>query len=219
MSGESLTLHCVVLAAGAARRFGSPKQLARHGGRSLLQAAVERAQAVAGPAVTVVVGAHAAQVVPSLGPTTARILLNRQWDEGIGSSIRAAALAVDGHCDGVLLTLADQAALRVEDLQRLVAAWRADGQHIVAARYGGTSGAPVLFPAWCLPALASCRGESGAQRVLRAYPDKVIHVPLQRAALDVDRPEDLIAVEREIGLGVDGDTGAQGHPAGGIAEL
>ena len=84
-------LHAVVLAAGKASRFGSPKQLAHYAGRPLLQAAVTNAVAVAGSAVSVVLGAHAAEIAPLLRNTPVSVLVNRAWEEGIGSSLRTAA--------------------------------------------------------------------------------------------------------------------------------
>ena len=58
--------HVLVLAAGASARLGSPKQLARVRGRPALQIVVDTATAVAGQSVTVVVGAHAAEIMPML---------------------------------------------------------------------------------------------------------------------------------------------------------
>src|SRR5579884_3637053 len=80
---ESPALHVVVLAAGASSRFGSPKQLVRIQGRPLLHRAVASAVELAGHAVTVVLGAHAAELTPLLRHTPASILINRDWDEGI----------------------------------------------------------------------------------------------------------------------------------------
>src|SRR5690606_18360369 len=112
--------HVLVLAAGAGSRFGAPKQLARLHGQTLLQAAVARATGIAGSAVTVVLGAHAAEVAPSLRGTGASILVNRQWQEGLASSLRAGVSQLPGSAEGVLVTLADQAGITAFDLRRLL---------------------------------------------------------------------------------------------------
>lgn len=201
-------MHCIVLAAGASTRFGSPKQLARRSGRTLLQAAVARAVEVAGSAVTVVIGAHAAEVSASLPMTRARLLVNRQWAEGIGSSIRCAMQNLPSGCEGVLVTLADQAALEAADLQKLVGAWYRNPGLLVAAQYGAVTGVPAVFPAWSFPSLRECRGDIGAQPVIRRHQDRLLRVPLLRAAVDIDRPADLVAVETQIGLHGHDDPGA-----------
>ena len=50
---------------------------------------VSRAVEVAGHSVTVVLGANAADLAPLLSHTPASIVINRDWSEGMASSIRA----------------------------------------------------------------------------------------------------------------------------------
>jgi CTP:molybdopterin cytidylyltransferase MocA len=185
-------LHAVVLAAGKASRFGSPKQLAHYAGRPLLQAAVTTAVAVAGSAVSVVLGAHAAEIAPLLRNTPVSVLVNRAWEEGIGSSLRTAARQLPGACDGLLVLLGDQPALTPEDLGRLVSAWRANPTAIVAASYSGITGVPAIFPRWSFEELGALRGDTGARQVMHRHRDRVQRIPLPRAALDIDTPEDLV---------------------------
>ncbi|MGH8260475.1 MAG: nucleotidyltransferase family protein [Steroidobacteraceae bacterium] len=186
------TLHAVVLAAGASSRFGSPKQLVRVHGRPLLHRATANAMEVAGQAVIVVLGAHAADLSPLLGHSPATIVINREWAEGIASSIRAAIAHLPASCDGVLITLADQAAVTAEDLQRLAGAWRRQPLCIAAARYAGTLGVPAIFPRSDFPALAGLRGDRGAAAILRRSRDRVVGVDLANAGIDIDTPEDLL---------------------------
>ncbi len=87
-------LHAIVLAAGASSRFGSPKQLLRLDGELLLHRVIGCASEVASSAVTVVLGAHAAEIAVALPPVTLQV--NREWREGIASSIRIAVRALPG---------------------------------------------------------------------------------------------------------------------------
>lgn len=187
--------HVLVLAAGAARRFGSPKQLARLGGESLLQRAVTRATEVAGHCVTVVLGAHAADIAPLLRNSPASVLVNRQWEEGMGSSVRAGVASLAGSTEAVLITLADQVAVTGFDLKRLIAAWRQQPDWIVAASYAGQTGVPAIFPSHSFSALTGLRGDAGARQVLRRMADRCVRVPMPNAAIDVDTPEDLQRLE------------------------
>ena len=187
-------LHIVVLAAGASRRFGSPKQLAQVDGHPLLQGTVARAVAVGGHAVTVILGANAAALTGLLRSSPATILINRQWEEGLGSSLRAAVNSLPGSCDGVLIALADQVAVTRQDLQGLVGIWRRQTNAIVAANYGGVVGVPAIFPRWSFPQLAALRGDEGARLVLRHLADRVTRVPMPNAAVDIDTPDDLLSL-------------------------
>ncbi|MFL6602323.1 MAG: NTP transferase domain-containing protein [Steroidobacteraceae bacterium] len=185
-------LHAIVLAAGASSRFGSAKQLVRVAGRPLLHAAVARAAEVAGTAVTVVLGARAAELTPLLKHSQSSIIINRDWREGMASSIRAGVARLPPSCTAVLLTLVDQAAVTAEDLKRLVSAWRRQPEYIVAARYGTTTGVPAIFPRSTFPDLQSLRGDTGARALLQRNPDRLVRVPMASAAVDIDTPEDLL---------------------------
>ena len=194
-SESSEALHAVVLAAGASVRFGSAKQLVRIGGRPLLHTVVTRASEVAGTAVTVVLGARAAELAPLLRHSPVSIVINRDWPEGLASSIRAGVTRLPGTCTGVMLVLADQAAVTAEDLKRLAAAWRRQPDYIAAALYRATTGVPAIFPRSCFSDLAELRGDVGARAVLRRNPDRIVRVPIESAAFDLDTPEDLLAIE------------------------
>jgi molybdenum cofactor cytidylyltransferase len=191
-SAEAPCLHAVVLAAGGSTRFGSPKQLVRVQGHALLHRAVANAVEIAGRGVTVVLGAHAAELASLLKHSSASIIVNREWAEGIGSSIRAAIARLPPSCEGVLVTLADQAAVTVDDLSRLISAWRSDPRCIVAARYDATIGVPAVFPRAYFSDLAALRGDRGARDLIRRHADRTIGIALANASIDIDTPEDLL---------------------------
>ena len=185
-------LHAIVLAAGASSRFGSAKQLVRVAGRPLLHTAVARAAEVAGTAVMVVLGARAAELTPLLTHSRSSVVINRDWREGLGSSIRAGVARLPPSCTAVLLMLVDQAAVTAEDLKRLVSAWRRQPEYIAAACYGATTGVPAIFPRSTFSDLQALRGDVGARVLLQRNPDRLVRVPMPSAAIDIDTPEDLL---------------------------
>jgi molybdenum cofactor cytidylyltransferase len=187
-------LHAIVLAAGASTRFGSAKQLVRVAGRPLLHTTVTRTAEVVGNALIVVLGSGAAELAPLLKHSPGAIVVNQEWREGLGSSIRAGVARLPAACGGVLLVLADQAAVTADDLKRLAGTWRKQPQYIAAALYAGTVGAPAIFPRAAFRELAALRGDAGARPILRRNADRVVRVPMPSAALDVDTPEDLLAL-------------------------
>jgi molybdenum cofactor cytidylyltransferase len=192
--GASLSLHTVVLAAGASTRFGSPKQLARFQGQTLLQRVLATAHEVSSSAITIVVGAHAADVVQVLPAGRAAVLLNREWQEGIASSLRAAVRALPGACDGVLVLLADQPLVSAAGLNRLVSVWRRQPKRIVASRYEGITGVPAIFPRWCFSELCELRGDQGARALVMRHSDHVTRIDHPEAGVDIDQPEDLLSL-------------------------
>jgi molybdenum cofactor cytidylyltransferase len=188
-------LYGVLLAAGASTRFGSPKQLVRVAGRPLLHAAVTRASEVTGNALIVVLGAGAAELAPLLRHSPGSLVINHEWREGLASSIRAGVARLPPACTGVLLLLADQAAVTTDDLKRLAGTWRKQPQCVAVALYAGTMGVPAIFPRNMFRELAELRGDVGARALLRRNADRLVRVPMPSAAIDIDTPEDLLALE------------------------
>ncbi|HTT05116.1 MAG TPA: nucleotidyltransferase family protein [Steroidobacteraceae bacterium] len=190
----SLNLHTVVLAAGASRRFGSPKQLVRFQGQTLLQRVLASANEISASGVTLVLGAHAAEIVAALPPGRATILINREWEEGIASSVRAAVRALPGACDAVLILLGDQPLVCAAGLERLVSAARRSPRQVIASRYSGIIGVPAVFPRWCFNDLCELRGDQGARALITRYSDHVVGLAHPEAAVDIDEPEDLLGL-------------------------
>jgi molybdenum cofactor cytidylyltransferase len=188
-------LHAIVLAAGASTRFGSPKQLVRLAGRPLLHTVVTRAAEITGNALIVVLGSQAAELAPLLKHSAGTIVVNHEWREGLASSIRAGVAHLPAACTGAMLVLADQAAVTADDLKRLAGSWRRQPQYIAAAMYAGTIGVPAIFPRASFRELSELRGDSGARALLRRNSDRLVRVAMESAAIDLDTPEDLLALQ------------------------
>jgi molybdenum cofactor cytidylyltransferase len=185
------SIHVIVLAAGEGTRFGSAKQLACTGGVPMLHSVLRCAIASVGDPITVVLGAYADTIAPTLDGMPVSIVVNSEWREGIASSIRIGLQRTADRCDGAMLLLGDQAAITSIDLQRLAAAWRRDPTVIVAAQYSNGCGVPAIFPRIRFKELAALRGDRGAKCLLEMPKRSIISVEMSNAALDVDTPLDL----------------------------
>ena len=188
-------LRAVILAAGASRRYGSPKQLARYRGESLAARSVRLAHEAGAEAVWVVLGYRADPIRRALReggatPAGTSTVRNPRWRDGMGRSLACGVRALDARSRAVLVCLADQPLLEAEDLAALVLAWRASPRAIVASRYAGKLGVPAIFPRSHFRALKSLSGDRGAQVLLTSSND-VISVPIPAAAVDIDEPRDL----------------------------
>ena len=160
----------------------------------MLHAAVSRAVEVAGHSVTVVLGAHAAELAALLKHSPAAVAINRNWEDGLASSVRTAIASVPGSVDAVLLMLADQPSVSAEDLRRLASLWRRQSDNPAAASYAGNVGVPAIFPREFFRDLSELRGDRGAKQILLRYPDRVQRVAMPSAAIDIDTPEDLLNI-------------------------
>lgn len=191
-------LHVLVLAAGASTRLGQPKQLVRLRGRPALHGVVSSAVALAGHAVTVVIGAHAAEMTRLLAHSPASVIVNRQWEEGLASSIRCGLASLPPACEAVLIVLGDQVAVTGDDLKRLAGAWKEQDNLIAVATYEQHIGVPAIFPRMCFSELAQLRGDQGARGTIERNRDRLVRVPMPNAAVDLDTPADLAALTRRF---------------------
>ena len=184
----------LVLAAGAARRFGSQKLLAPVGGEPLIRASVDRVVA-AGPERTIVVVAPDGEgraIRHALAGLAVTVVVNPHPERGLSSSLRAGLAAVPANALAVLVTLGDQPIDRDEILPALVARFGGDGLPIVAPRYKGVQGLPVLFARAVFPELEALAGDRGARSVVERDPARVAYVDFDfPMPPDVDTPGDL----------------------------
>ncbi len=160
----------MLLAAGAATRFGSPKQ------RLLLPGILERVGASCVDDVVVVVGAHDVE-------TEARTVRADEWERGPGASLRAGLDALSPETEAAMVILADGPNLASAAIDRVVEAWRAAGSPVLAASYGGVRGHPVL--------LARAVWASVPDEGARALEPQLVPCDDLGAPGDVDSADDL----------------------------
>ena len=182
----------VLLAAGGSRRFGRPKQLARVDGETLLRRMARVALAGHPAGCVVVLGAHATRLRRELAGLAVRIVVNARWRDGLSRSLAAGVDALPADARGMLVLLADQAALGPAELELLVAAWRRSPRRIVAARVSDTLGPPAILPRTAFAAIKRLRGDQGARELLRNPARRTVGIELPAAAIDVDRPPDVV---------------------------
>jgi nicotine blue oxidoreductase len=122
----------VVLAAGAATRYGSPKQLV------FLPAVLERLAETSVDEVVVVEGAYP---LDELG-LDVRVVRCPDWERGPGASLRCGLAALGDDVEAALVVLADGPELDPRAVARVVE-HRGDGP-VVAASYDGTRDHPAV---------------------------------------------------------------------------
>ncbi len=186
----------VILAAGAATRFGSCKQLADFSGEPLVRRATRTAAEICGNRSVLVTGHRWRDVQVASRPSPGCFVINDAYECGLGSSLALGVTAVRHTAEAVLVLLADQPLVTVGHLRMLLAGWRGDPGVIVASEYAGAAGVPALFPATCFDRLCALRGDSGAQSLLRDPGYQVRTIRFADAAMDVDTPADLVSAER-----------------------
>ena len=188
-------LSAVVLAAGASRRLGRPKQLLSLEGVPLAQHALERAAATAAGEVIVVLGYEAERVADALTlpPQRGRIVVNPDFASGQAGSLRAGLRAARPEALAALVLLGDQPRLRPEVIEAVIAAWLAGAGPAVRAEYSGRPGHPVILDRALWPELERLAGDRGARDLLASRPADVMGVEVGGdPPADVDTWEDYV---------------------------
>lgn len=181
-----------VLAAGSARRFGGGKLDAPLAGKPLGRWSLDAVGAAGLPGGLLISGPDGVAFADGAGW---EILPNPRADQGLGTSLAlAACTALERDARALLVLLADMPLIDPAFLAEIGAVTPP-----AATCYpDGDVGVPALFGQAQLPALAELTGDHGAAALLALLDGITVLAPPKDMLRDVDRPEDLAAMERQL---------------------
>jgi molybdenum cofactor cytidylyltransferase len=191
----------ILLAAGNAKRMAEPKQiLSSHTGNPMIYDASVKLLGATGSDTLVVLGAYADTIFHSISALPVNIVLNKNWAEGLSSSIRCAVEWVQLHRPGterLLFMLADLPYITTSHLLTLVNSVSIV-KPIAATKYQDqVRGVPVAFSKEFCEELKNLEGDKGAGVLLEKYASRVCWIDFHRPYLDIDRPADYAAYIRD----------------------
>lgn len=147
--------------------------------------------------VIVVVGHEGAAVQAALDGLDVRVVENREWEEGIGSSLRAGISAAAVNAEAAMIVLGDQPGVEARVIASLMNAHAEGRRAIVVPSFRGERGHPVIFAASVFPELMAVRGDRGARNVIASDRSRVTVVDFDaRPPLDVDTEDELRLMAR-----------------------
>lgn len=180
----------VVLAAGGSTRLGTPKQLLRRDGETLLHRTARIAAATQPLRMIVVMGANHEPLAAEVADLPHTPVVNEDWKTGLAGSLRCAAPHVPaGHA--ALIVACDQPALSEHHLRALLTGARTAASGCAATSIGDVLGIPVVVPgAWFQD--LDAQGDHGFRDRLRRLPAAALfQLDAPELARDIDTPEDL----------------------------
>jgi molybdenum cofactor cytidylyltransferase len=191
----------LILAAGAASRFGAPKALAHLAGRPLLEHVLATARSSGLDPIVVVLGVAADAIEGRVAWAGERRIVNPDPGRGLGSSLKlglAAIAAEEPASDAALILLADQPRTSPGVIAALLAAGVDRHRPVAVPQYVGGGGSnPVLLDRSAFDLADSVTGDHGLGPLIRARPDLVREVPVSGTNPDVDTRADLAALAAE----------------------
>ncbi|WP_039912652.1 nucleotidyltransferase family protein [Cellvibrio mixtus] len=196
-----MTIDCIILAAGAATRFGSCKLVTDYRGQPLISYVIETAKAVAPERIIIVTGASHEQLVSHsdrlhVDAPGVELAYCADWQMGMGHSLAHGVSQLEND-KPVLVLLGDQPRISCDDVKRLYRLWNSSPSQIICASFADTLGVPAIFPASFKTHLRNCVGDRGAKQLLFNYAQHVVAVHIPSAEFDIDTPADL---QRELAI-------------------
>lgn len=187
----------VILAAGAARRFGADKRLQPFGSSTVAVTTISKYCEIFG-AVRLVVRAKDDPIFHLIRELTQdfplEIIIAEDADLGMGHSLSAGFQ--DLAWSYAFVALADMPLIQTDTLRTLKALAMEQGSKIIRPchREGGF-GHPIGFPADLFAEVERCTGDQGAKQLLRDHADNILVCQIEDEGLlaDIDTPAALEA--------------------------
>jgi molybdenum cofactor cytidylyltransferase len=193
----------VVLAAGAARRFGQQKQLLLWRGQPLVRHAVLAALRGGLSPVVVVTGAYAEGVEAVLRDLPVVFANNPDWAQGQSTSLQTGLRRLSPEIGSAVILLADQPLIPDKLVRTLVETHASTLSPLVAPRVNGQRVNPVLFDSLTFPDLFALTGDTGGRPLFSEpyhYPVAWVDWMEESLFMDVDTEQDYRGlIERENG--------------------
>lgn len=192
LSSNSMQTGLIILAAGQSSRMGLPKQLLPIQGKSLLLRIIEEGLKTSCYPVSVVLGAHKEQIVPSLVGVPVNLVDNPRWVSGMASSIQMGLVGsymIEKNIDSVIIVPSDMPRVNEAVLSSLISTAKSTDRLMVACRYDGILGVPALFKREAFTALLDLKGDQGARKLFADDPSQVAVIDFPAGSIDLDTPE------------------------------
>jgi molybdenum cofactor cytidylyltransferase len=181
----------ILLAGGAASRFGSQKLLHKLAdGEAIGEKSARHFHEAIGNALAVV-RPGSDELKSMLLRVGCEVLETERALEGMGGSLAAAIASLD-RADGYVVALADMPFIEVSSIRAVRDALLA-GASIAIPAVDGERGHPVGFSAEWTEALRGLSGDEGARRIVSRQAERVTEVAVndQNIRRDIDTPQDL----------------------------
>jgi len=189
----------VLLAAGTSSRMGTNKLFLSLRGETVVRRAVRTALAAGLDPVLVVLGHESERAKAELKGLRCAVVLNKDYAQGINTSLRAGIAAVPEQAVAALVMLADMPFVTKEMLGAIVERYRGGMSPLVVSNYEGVDAPPMLYDKSLFTELSALDGDGCGKKVVKRHRSESLEVAWPASALkDLDIPADVDAVLAEL---------------------
>lgn len=204
MINESAKIAILLLAAGSSSRMGQSKQLLTIQGEPLLLRTAKSALQSNANQVAVVLGANADQHEEVIKTLPVTIIVNEEWKNGMGSSIKAGLnhlMNATPALNAVLILVCDQPLLTTALLDEIISSYLETKKKIISSFYGGSLGVPAFFDQSLFPKLLQLEDQQGAKKVILGDSDQAHFIQWPEGEVDLDTWEEYLKFNSNVKSG------------------
>ncbi len=193
---DTKEITALVLAAGLSSRAPGFKPLLPLGDGTVVEATVQNLRRGGVDDITVVIGYHAAEMVPELDRLEVRYVLNKDYRKGMFSSVVAGVKSLSSRTEAFFLLPGDMPLVRCHTIRMLCKACHRRRAKVIYPVFRRQRGHPPLISAQCCPAIMSWRRPEGLRSLLALYETQAYEVETadEGILMDIDSPADYAIV-------------------------
>lgn len=185
----------ILLAAGESTRMrGAFKPLLKWGKRTVIGECVKQMRGSRLGDIFIVLGHREAEIRPVLAGTGVQFAINRDYRQGMLSSIKTGLAMLGPNSDGFLIALVDQPMIDSDLIDKLITAFEKSDKGIIVPTFEGKWGHPVIVSTSYIEDVMQIDNDSpeGLRGFLKSRRGDVLEIAVGTSAVveDIDRPED-----------------------------
>ena len=150
--------------------------------------------------VYVILGHHHNKILKALSENNKsfqnnrlKIIINRQYRQGMSSSIRAGLTSIKNTFGSVMFLLGDQPLVDTALINLILKQYYRSDKNICVPIYNGKRGNPTIFNHEYFSLLENVKGDSGGKDIIMAHPDDILKIETDSPACvyDIDTLSDI----------------------------
>ena len=174
----------IILAAGMSERFkDGPKQLLRLKGGYMIDYVIRASLNSKLNRIFLVIGHHHKKILKALAENIKyfkndrlEIIINRQYRQGMSSSVRAGLASTGNKFESVMFLLGDQPMVDSLLIDLMLKRFYKSDKNICVPFYKGKRGNPTIFSREHFNLLQRVKGDLGGRDIILANPDDILKI-------------------------------------------
>jgi molybdenum cofactor cytidylyltransferase len=186
----------ILLAAGKSKRMGRPKQLLPFRGSTVLEQIIKNLSESKLDELIVVTGYQGERIAQRITDKQIKIAVNREFQRGIGSSIKCGLTQVSERSNAIMIVLGDQPLIEKHTINPLIQTFSMTEQGILVPIYRGIRGHPVIFDMKYRDELLRLPDDVGGRKLIKERSNDVfkVEVDSESVVIDVDTRGDWLSL-------------------------